>query len=149
MGDAMTPETARLQLLSQHDRIRDHVATCTRLARLYQTHELGGHDLDAALAALRDELAAHNATETAIITRLLQGPAEWGALMIDRMLEEHVAEHAAFWELLQGTRAEVAGRMDELADELDAHMAAEERTFLAPGTLRQEVIMSRTRTEDR
>jgi iron-sulfur cluster repair protein YtfE (RIC family) len=145
----MTPEHARMELLAQHDRIRDHLATCTRLARLYKSHELGGHELDAALEALRDELAVHNATESAVIRRLLQGPAAWGGLMIDRMLEEHVAEHATFWELLQGTRAEVAGRIDDLADELDAHMAAEERTFLAPATLRQDVIRSRTRTEDR
>ena len=149
MNHVMTPEHARLQLLAQHDRIRDHLATCTRLARLYKTHELAGQELDLALEALRGELGVHNATETAIITRLLQGPAAWGALMIDRMLEEHLAEHAAFWELLQGTRAEVVGRIDDLADELDAHMAAEERTFLAPGTLCQDVIRARTRTEDR
>jgi len=143
----MTPEHARLQLLSQHDRIREHLATCTRLARLYKANELGGDELDDALEALRGELATHNATESAIITRLFQSPAAWSALMLDRMLEEHIAEHATFWELLQGTRAQVAGRIDELADELDAHMAAEERTFLAPGTLRQDVIRSRTRTE--
>ena len=142
----MTPEHARLELLAQHDRIRDLLATCTRLAKLYKTNELGGEELDLALEALRGELAVHNATETAIVTRLLHGPAAWGALMIDRMLEEHVAEHAAFWQLLQGTRVEVAGRIDELADELDAHMAAEERTFLAPATLRKDVIQSRTRT---
>jgi len=142
----MTPEHARLELLAQHDRIRDHLATCTRLAKLYEANELGGEELDVALEALRGELAMHNATETVVVTRLLQGPAAWGALLIDRMLEEHLAEHAAFWELLQGTRAEVAGRIDELADELDAHMAAEERTFLAPATLRHDVIRSRTRT---
>jgi hypothetical protein len=56
------------------------------------------------------------------------------------MLEEHVAEHAAFWELLSGTQAEVAERIGELAEELDAHMAAEERTFLSPVTLRDDVI---------
>jgi len=142
----MTPEHARQQLLSQHDRIRIHIATCTRLAELYRAGELPGADLDVALSALREELAAHNETETAIITQLLHGPAAWGKLMIDRMLEEHVAEHAAFWELLSGTRGQVAGRIDELADEIDAHMAAEERTFLAPATLREDVIRSRTVT---
>ena len=76
---------------------------------------------------------------------LLHGPAAWGSLMVDRMLEEHVAEHAAFWELLSGTQAEVAERIGELAEELDAHMAAEERTFLSPVTLRDDVIHRRTR----
>jgi hypothetical protein len=61
------------------------------------------------------------------------------------MLDEHLAEHAAFWELLAGTPAEVAARMDDLADQLDSHMAAEERTFLAPVTLRDDVIRVRTR----
>ena len=51
------------------------------------------------------------------------------------MLEEHVAEHAAFRELLVGTAEDVAARMDDLVDELDAHMAAEERTFLNAAVL--------------
>jgi hypothetical protein len=141
--ESMTPEHARLQLLSQHDRIRARLAICTRHAKLYQSGELVGAELDDALGLLRVELAAHNQAETAIITELLHGPAAWGKLMIDRMLEEHVAEHAAFWELLSGTRAEVAGRIDDLADELDAHMAAEERTFLSPAALRDDVVKSR------
>jgi hypothetical protein len=83
--------------------------------------------------------------ETAVIAELLQGPAAWSTQMVDRMLEEHVAEHAAFWELLSGTRDEVAERIGELAEELDAHMSAEERTFLSPLTLRDDVIRRRTR----
>lgn len=59
------------------------------------------------------------------------------------MFEEHAGEHAAFWTLLSGTRAEVAARIEELADLLDAHMAAEERTVLAPGTLREDVLRVR------
>jgi hypothetical protein len=59
------------------------------------------------------------------------------------MLEEHVAEHAAFWDLLAGPASEVAARMDELLEELDAHMAAEERTFLSPLVLDAAVIARR------
>jgi hypothetical protein len=137
----MNPEQAGLHLLAQHDRLRAHLETCTRLARLTGFEA----ELDTALALLREALAAHNETETAIIGELLRGSPSWGKLLIDRMLEEHVAEHAAFWELLSGAPAEVALRIDELADELVAHMAAEERTFLAPGTLREDVIRARTR----
>jgi iron-sulfur cluster repair protein YtfE (RIC family) len=143
----MTTEHKRLQLLAQHDRLRARLETCTRLAKLAGASEVAGAELDAAIASLREELAAHNQAETAIIGELLRGPAEWGKLLIDRMFEEHVAEHAAFWDLLSGTRAEVAARIEELADELDAHMAAEERTFLAPGTLREDVLRARTRVE--
>jgi hypothetical protein len=144
---SMTPATTRLHLIGQHDRLRVHVEACTRLAKLYLVGEDVGTELDLALEGLRDEFSAHNEAETRVIRELLHGPAAWGSLMIDRMLEEHVAEHAAFWEILQGTRNEVAARVEDLADELDAHMAAEERTFLAPATLHDHVIRVRTREE--
>jgi hypothetical protein len=37
--------------------------------------------------------------------------------------------------------------MDDLVDELDAHMAAEERTFLSPRVLRADVIDRHRRQE--
>lgn len=143
----MNATEARSALLDQHARIRRQLEICTGLAERHRAGQDVGRDLDVAVGRLRDEFSDHNQTETAIIGELLHGPAAWGSLLVDRMLEEHVAEHAAFWELLTGTRAEIASRIDDLAEELDAHMAAEERTFLAPGTLREEVIRSRTRTE--
>jgi hypothetical protein len=143
----VSAEATRQLLLAQHDLLREHVQTCTRLAKLYRAGECGARELDQGLEVLREAFAVHNEAETAAIRKLLHGPAAWGSLMIDRMLEEHLAEHAAFWELLSGTRVEVAARIDDLADELDAHMAAEERTFLAPATLRDDVIRTRTRED--
>jgi len=136
----MNAEKTRLLLLAQHDQLRAHVQTATRLAKLHRAGHSPGLELDAALEVLREEFAAHNQTETAAISRLMHGPAAWGSLLIDRMFEEHIAEHAVFWELLSGTRGEVAARIDDLADELEAHMATEERTFLAPASLRDDVI---------
>lgn len=141
----MNATEARTTLLAQHEQLRRLLGTCIRLAELQRAGEPVTDDLDQALAELRDEFADHNQMETSVIAELLQGPAAWGAQMVDRMLEEHVAEHAAFWELLSGTRAEVAERIGELAEELDAHMSAEERTFLSPLTLREDVILRRTR----
>ena len=141
----MNATEARTTLLAQHERLRLLLDTCTRLAGLQRVGEPVLAELDEALAELRDEFADHNRTETALIGELLQGPAAWSVQMVDRMLEEHVAEHAAFWELLSGTRDEVAERISELAEELDAHMFAEERTFLSPMTLRDDVIRRRTR----
>jgi iron-sulfur cluster repair protein YtfE (RIC family) len=142
----MNTESKRLSLLQQHERIRAHLQTCTRLATLYRAGDVeAARQLDAGLDALRDEIAVHNQAETGVIRQLLHGNSDWGALLIDRMFEEHVAEHAAFWEVLSHPGAELADRINDLADELDAHMAAEERTFLAPGTLRDEVIAARTR----
>jgi len=141
----MNATEARTTLLAQHEELRFLLDTCVRLAQDQYPGEPVTAELDQALAELRDQFAAHNQIESAAIVDLLQGPAAWGSLLIDRMLEEHVAEHATFWELLSGTQAEVAERVGELAETLDAHMAAEERTFLSPLTLREDVIRRRTR----
>jgi iron-sulfur cluster repair protein YtfE (RIC family) len=143
----MNATEARTTLLAQHDAIRQKLEACTSLARLHRAGCEVSSELDAALGRLRDELAQHNQTETAIIGQLLQGPAAWGSLLIDRMLEEHVAEHAAFWDILSGSHVEIAERIDDLAEELDAHMLAEERTFLSPVTLRDDVVRTRTRED--
>jgi iron-sulfur cluster repair protein YtfE (RIC family) len=136
----MDVSAARKKLVAQHDCLRAHLDRCSGLARRLRCGERVHLELDAALADLRLDFADHNQTETALVRPLLHDSPNWGALLVDRMLEEHVAEHAAFWKLLAGTAADVAAHMDELVDELDAHMAAEERTFLSPAVLRSDVI---------
>lgn len=143
----MDAEAVRKALIAQHDQLRVHLNRCSTLARMLRCGEPVQFELDAALARLRLDFAEHNTAETTAVRQLLHDSPGWGALLIDRMLEEHVAEHAAFWELLVGSAAEIAQRMDALVDELDAHMAAEERTFLSPVVLREEVITRRRRPE--
>jgi iron-sulfur cluster repair protein YtfE (RIC family) len=132
--------------MSQHEQIRGHLSGCRELARRLLEGEPVQRELDAVLEQLRHAFIEHNVTETELVRPLLEGSPGWGAVLIDRMLEEHVAEHSAFWELLAGSAGEVAARMDDLVDELDAHMAAEERTFLSPLVLHEDVI---TRHRDR
>ena len=134
-------------MLEQHDRIRAHLDVCSVLARRLRSGEPLHAQLDEALATLRADFGVHNTTESALIGPLLHETPGWGNVLVDRMLEEHVAEHAAFWELLAGTAEEVAARIDELVDELDAHMAAEERTFLSPLVLHPDVISRHRRQE--
>lgn len=143
----MNAEAAGLQLIAQHEQLRTRLASCALAARLFREGVLPADDLDEALETLRRELDAHQQTESTQIRKLLYGPAAWGSLLIDRMLEEHIAEHVALRTLMTGTSREIAGRIDELAEELAAHMDAEERTFLAPGTLRDEVLRLRTRED--
>ena len=132
----MEPTTARQMLLAQHDRIRGHLADCSELARRICDGEPVHAALDAALDGLRHDFADHNQTETSLLRPLLARSSDCGKLLIDRMLEEHIAEHAVFWDMLAGTTEAIAARMYDLVDELDAHMAAEERTFLSPQVLR-------------
>ncbi len=141
----MNASEARTQLLGQHEELRAILAVCTRYAQLYRSCDVFGGELDEALASLRELFEFHNRTETALVQKFLRGPSAWSSLLVDRMIEEHVAEHAAFGELLSGTRLEVSKRIEELAEELDGHMAAEERTFLSPVTLSEDVIRVRVR----
>jgi hypothetical protein len=121
---------ARETLLVQHERIRDLLRTCTRLARRHRAGEAVAAELDATLARLYDEIAAHNRTEIGIIGDLANGPASWGSLPLDEMFQEQVVAHTAFLAVLSATPAEETERILELAEEFDAHMADEERTFL-------------------
>jgi hypothetical protein len=139
----MNATEARTTLLAQHERIRELLQVCTSLAGRARDDQEVVRELDRALVELRDTFAQHNQDESAIIGELLRGPAAWGALLVDRMLEEHVAEHAAFWDILSRSSTEIVDRIGDLAEELDAHIAAEERTFLSPVTLREDVIRAR------
>ena len=143
----MDLEVARTALIAQHDKIRMHLSECSELARRLRTGHSVDVELSAALAQLRSELTEHNTAETDLILPLLDNSPGWGTLLVDRMGEAHVAEHAALWEMLVGSTSEVAARMDDLVDDLDAHMAAEERTFLSPLVLRHDVITRHRRQE--
>lgn len=143
----MDPADARKVLIAQHEKLRAHLSRCSSLASLFRAGEPVLVELDASLSQLRVDFAQHNATETRLVRPLLHDSPGWGTVLIDRMLEEHVAEHAAFWESLAGTVADVAAHMDDLIEELDAHMAAEERTFLSPLVLHHEVIARNRKQE--
>lgn len=136
----MNAPLVRTTLLAQHEQLRGRLAECSALAKQLRDGEPVLGELEVALAELRGAFAEHNVLESTTLGPLLGSSQDWGKVLVDRMLEEHVAEHAVFWELLAGTALDVANRMDELVDELDAHMAAEERTFLSPQVLRERAV---------
>ena len=140
----MDRTTVRNKLLGQHQRVRADVAECRAFAQRLRDGEPVSTELDLALARLRADFDDHNRTETGLLLPLLlhdsEGRGTRGTLLAERMLEEHAAEHAAFWARLLGSLPAVAAGMDELAEELDAHMAAEERTFLSPVLLRDDEL---------
>lgn len=140
----MDRNTVRDTLLAQHERIRQDVAACRRLSLRFRAGEPVDGELDLALAQLRSDFDEHNRTETRLLLPLLlnesHGGGTRGTLLAERMLEEHAAEHAAFWRRIDAPRHEIVASFEELIEELDAHMAAEERTFLSPLILRADEI---------
>lgn len=132
----MQPGDARTQLLREHERLRALMSEALALAARLPRGEAPLADLARALDELRHAFAEHNANEEALLEPILCGDPAWGPARIARMLEEHAAEHAVFRALLAGSDEEVADRLADFAEEVDAHMAAEERTFLSPAVLR-------------
>lgn len=136
----MIPSEARERLLWQHERLRELLTGVQLLAARMARGEPVALDLQVGLEALRRAFAEHNRDERAILEPILRQDPNYGPLRVDRMLEEHAAEHAAFEATLIGPDYEVAARLADLVEDVDAHMMAEERTFLSPGVLRDDVV---------
>jgi len=123
--------TARQRLLAEHERIRNLLAEAEQFADLRTPGAFG-----AAVATLYRALAEHNAAEELMLLPLLRDVDLFSEKRIERMSEEHAAEHAALRAVLaSGGEAELAAALSELAEELRAHLDAEERTFLHPHVL--------------
>ena len=80
----------------------------------------------------------HQILQEQVEGTLLRLTDAWGPERVKRMHEEHVDEHLVIWGLLTGP--EVLARFDDIAEELEAHMQAEERTFLSPKVLKDDLI---------
>lgn len=136
----MNPSEARFRCLAQHEWLRASLLQTGILARRFLAGEPVEHALDASLRRLREAYTAHNAFELSVLEPLIRDADAWGPARVARMLEEHGAEHQALEELLSGSTTEVALRFDDLAELVDAHMAAEERTFLSAQVLHDDVV---------
>jgi hemerythrin superfamily protein len=136
----MKPSDARRLLLGQHEHLRLLVGLVEKLGARLLAGESVGERFREALGDLRKTFAAHNVSETELLEPMLRSADEWGPLRVARMTEEHLAEHAALRELLHGDERDVARRIPDFAEELLAHMDAEERTVLSVGVLRDEIV---------
>lgn len=134
----MRAPEAREHLLGQHGRLRQLIGEAEGLAaRMLAGQELGP-SFRRVVDELRTVLAEHNWAEETLLQPILARGEAWAAeKRTERMFEEHQAEHAALREALAGPDLEVAARMADFAEELTAHMDAEERTFLAPSVLKE------------
>jgi hypothetical protein len=131
----MDPSEARTFLLAQHDRLRALLEDAQALARRFLAGEAVAATLDGALGELRIAFDEHNHFEARLLEPMLRCTDEWGPLRIARMVEEHTEEHRVFTTFLARRVSEVAPELSDFAEEIAAHMEAEERTFLSPKVL--------------
>lgn len=132
----MEPVAARALLLAQHDGLRKLLADMAVVAARLCADESVLESLERMLDALRTAFAEHNASEERLLAPILRLDPYWGERRLARMSEEHAAEHLSFRQVLDRPARELAVNLADLVEEIEAHMAAEERTFLSPGVLR-------------
>lgn len=140
----MEPSQARAILLDQHRRLRARFADLLSSANRVITSHGTSHGEDSVfreqIDAFHREFDAHNASEETLLVPILLLDFAWGEPRLKRMLEEHSEEHASFRLAMQGPVREVAAGIPDLLEEIEAHMMAEERTFLSPAVLRDDQV---------
>jgi iron-sulfur cluster repair protein YtfE (RIC family) len=132
----MDPMEARHLLLAQHRQLRKLLEELVGLACRYVSGEEVAIELERALGEVRTAFDEHNRFESGLLEPLLRATGAHAALRLNRMVEEHVEEHHAFVAFLARPATELADELPEFAEELQAHIEAEERTFLSPQVLR-------------
>lgn len=131
----MMPSAAREALLEQHARLRVLFGEALALARQREATGRGGAALEELMARISRAFAEHNRYEESVLRPVLLARDGWGPARVDRMMAEHIAEHSAFVEQLAGVLPS-ADALADFVEEVDAHMAAEERVFLNVAVLR-------------
>lgn len=132
----MNPAHLREELLRQHEVLRGLLAKTTELASRYAAGALVSEALAELLTMVRHAFEDHNRYEESVLRPLLNATDAWGPARVDRMIEEHTEEHQAFLEFLDGSIERVAADLADFVEEVEAHMAAEERVFLNVAVLR-------------
>jgi iron-sulfur cluster repair protein YtfE (RIC family) len=85
---------------------------------------------------LREAFATHNSYEEKILRPVLLAEDRYGAVRVDRMVEDHVNEHA---EMRTRLSSPVTADLRDVIETLRAHLEAEERYLLSSQVLRDDV----------
>src|SRR5262249_41112688 len=113
---SMYPSQARAYLLGEHDQL--HTLLSTALALNERGDLKARPPLERLVVELRRAFAAHNASEEKLLLPLLTLGDAWSEQRIERMLEEHREEHAAFARKLARDTIDLAPILGDLAAEL-------------------------------
>jgi hypothetical protein len=131
------PSRLLADLTEQHAQLRKLMRRCELLADDVEGGYTEERVLWAASDELRQALDAHNRCEERMLEPALRELDAFGDVRIEQMIREHVAEHQAMNDQLD------AGTIDALRAAilfLRAHLDSEERSFVSPRVLRDDVI---------
>src|SRR5262249_38670937 len=112
-----------------HERVRKLALIADAAARLVRQGGTAG-ELRRAIDALLRALEEHDRHEEAVLLPELRNGEPMGTPRGERMIDLHVGERLVIRESLEAGEFTVAEFFPEILDDLVAHMAAEERSFL-------------------
>ena len=121
------PGEALDELVRQHDLLRASMDRCEHLADLVDVGRGNLGELVGLVATLREAFVAHNHYEEQILRPILRTHDAVGETRIAYMVADHVQEHRALLQRLDGPTGELRATVYSLR----AHLAREERYFLS------------------
>lgn len=129
------PQGTLAELISQHDALRAIMAHCEALADQIDGDPAADPSvLIHELARLREAFEAHNVFEEKLLRPVLLESDDYGAVRVDRMVDDHVHEHRAMASRLG---APAVAELRDVIETLRAHLEAEERYLLTAKVLRE------------
>jgi len=131
------PSDVLAQLLAQHKELRALMDRCEAMASPLADDDTMALDLTREVTRLRLALAAHNQLEETVLRPALSAADSFGEVRIDQMVDHHVAEHDTLRGQLDRLRV---GDLRVTIASLRRHLELEERTFLSPRVLRDDVV---------
>lgn len=134
---ARTPTDALTELLAQHGALREMIEQCLTLLTDLDHGRIEAHAVMREVTRLRSALTLHNEYEEQFLRPVLAEGDAFSEVRVERMVEEHKAEHAALGANLSGTPQELRSVLDHLR----SHLEAEERYFLSSNVLRNDIVV--------
>ncbi len=131
----LTRSGALAELVAQHDSLRATMTRCEQLADDLDASVGDPCNLVHEIEGLRAAFAAHNSYEERILRPVLLAEDKFGAVRVDRMIEDHVNEHA---EMRRRLGSAVTADLRDVIETLRAHLEAEERYLLSSQVLRDD-----------
>lgn len=135
----------RKELLRQHAELRDLSALVATTSERARNDVLALAELRALLRQLYDGVRTHNAYEDAQLETILPGIDSWGPVRRELMVTRHRDEHMAILRAIEiatiaSSAATIAESTADVLRELSTHMEREEKEFLGPDVLRDDLV---------
>jgi len=136
MTTSIRPSAALATLAAQHHHLREMIADCERLADELDLGRIEPAQLLRAVTTLRKTFDAHNELEETLLPPVMIDTEWMGAVRVARMIEDHVEEHGA---LTRELETSTSYELRSVLASLRAHLDTEERYFLSPRILRDDL----------